>query len=112
MAVTHVRPGEVVDVRPLGATLVDHRTYTLVKTDDFEIMRLVLPAGKEIATHTAPGRITIQCLEGRVAFTTMEKEVELETGRLLYLNANEPHSVRAVEDSSLLLTILLPLKCS
>lgn len=42
--------------------------------------------------------------------TRIYQELELESGSLLYLNANEPHSVRAVEDSSLLLTILLPQK--
>jgi quercetin dioxygenase-like cupin family protein len=108
MAIPHAQPGEIMDVRPLGATLAGHKTHTLARTDHLELIRLVLPAGKEIATHTAPGQITIQCLEGRVAFSTMGKELELEAGRLFYLNAHEPHAVRAVEDSSLLLTILLP----
>lgn len=110
MAIPYAQPGEVVDIQPLGTALTEHTSRTLVKTDDLEIIRLILPAGKEIATHTAPGRITVQCLEGRVGFTTMGNDLELEAGHLLYLNANEPHSVRAADDSSLLLTILLPQK--
>lgn len=108
MAIPHAEPGEIVDVRPLGTAVADQKTHTLARTDALEIIRLVLPTGKEIATHTAPGQITVQCLEGRVAFSTMGQELELEAGRLLYLNAREPHSLRAVEDSSLLVTILLP----
>ena len=108
MAIRHAEAGEVVDVRPLGSELGDQRTHTLVKTDALELIRLVLPRGKEIAEHTAPGPITVHCLEGRVAFTTMGKEVELQPGTLLHLAAKEPHAVRAMEDSSVLLTIVLP----
>lgn len=110
MALEHAQPGTIIDVQPLGTTLRDQKTHTLAKTDEFEIIRLVLPAGKEIATHTAPGPITIQCVEGEIAFSTMGNELEMNSGQLLYLNANEPHSLRAVEDSSLLLTILLSQK--
>ena len=50
----------------------------------------------------------VQCLEGRVAFTTLGETQTLEAGRLLYLPAGEPHSVKGIENASLLLTVLLP----
>jgi quercetin dioxygenase-like cupin family protein len=108
MAIPHAGAGDVIDIRPLGPSLPQWETHTLVKTGDMEIIRLVLPQGRDIATHSAPGQITVQCLEGRVAFTALGKTVELEPGHFLYLQANDPHSLRAEEDSSLLLTILLP----
>ena len=74
---------------------------------DLELIRLVLPAGKEIPTHKAPGEITVQCLEGRVAFTAEGKTQELANGQLLYLTAGETHALKAIEDSSLLVTLLL-----
>jgi quercetin dioxygenase-like cupin family protein len=43
-----------------------------------------------------------------VAFTAFGKTQTLEAGTLLYLPTGEPHSVKGVEDASLLLTILLP----
>jgi quercetin dioxygenase-like cupin family protein len=73
-----------------------------------EIIRLVLPKDKKIATHTVPGEITVQCIEGKVAFTALEQTFDMEPSRMLYLTAGQPHSLRAVEDSSLLVTILLP----
>ena len=73
-----------------------------------EVIRLVVPAGKEIAEHKAKGEIVVQCLEGRVAFTAFGKAQNLEAGKLLYLPTGEPHTVKGVEDASLLLTILLP----
>ena len=107
MALPHAQPGQVFDVRPLGAALAETKTATLLKTKHVEVVRMVLPQGKVISEHKAPGEIIVQCLEGLVAFTTMGKEEELEAGQMLYLSAAEPHSVRAVENSSILLTILL-----
>ena len=106
MAIHHAGPGELIDIRPLGTALANEKTHALVKTDDLEIIRLVLPAGKEIPSHRAPGRLIVQCLEGRVMFSAMGSDLDLQTGHLLHLPANEPHSLRAVEASSLLLTIL------
>jgi quercetin dioxygenase-like cupin family protein len=108
MAVPHAQPGEVVDVRPLDAALGDQITRTLVKTDQMELIRLVLAPNKEIATHRAAGPIVVQCLEGHVAFTTMGKTLQLTPGCLIHLRANEPHSLKAEQAASLLLTILLP----
>ena len=108
MAIPHAEPGELIDVRPLGSNLAQARTTTLVKTETLEIIRLVIPSGKEIPRHKAHGEITVQCLEGRVAFTVGDITRDLEPGRLLYLSREEHHSLRAIEDASLLLTVLLP----
>jgi quercetin dioxygenase-like cupin family protein len=107
MAMTHAQPLEVVSVAPLGADLAEAKTAAVFKTSHVEVIRLVLPQGKELRQHTAPGEIIVQCLEGRIAFTALGKTTELGPGQLLYLSAAEPHSVRAIESSSVLLTILL-----
>ncbi len=108
MAVAHAASGEVVDVRPYGAEFGDRRTQALIKTAELEVLRLVLPRGKEIPVHSAPGRITVHCLEGRVAFTALRGTVDLERGQMLYLEPGEPHALLAHEDSSLLVTLVLP----
>ena len=107
MSIQHAAPGEVVNLL-LGASLPKTKTSTLVKTADLELIRLVLPAGKAIPTHKAPGEITVHCLEGRVTFTAAGKAHELTAGQLLYLWAAEPHALQAIENSSLLITMLLP----
>ncbi len=107
MAVQHAQPGEVVDVRPLGAALADTKTTTLFKTGSVEVVRMVMSAGKKISEHAAPGEIIVQCLEGKIAFTAMGTTNHLEAGQLLYLAAETPHSVMCREDGSFLLTILL-----
>ena len=62
----------------------------------------------EIPTHKAKGELIVQCLEGKIAFTACGKTHELEAGQLLHLPTGEPHSLRGIEDGSLMLTILLP----
>ena len=106
MSIPHAKPSDIIQL-PLGSALSESRTATLVKTKDLELIRLVLPAGKEIPSHKAPGKITVQCLEGRIAFTAEGKTQELVAGQLLYLSAGEPHAVKGVEDSSVLVTLLL-----
>ena len=110
MSIPHAVPGEVVDVRPLGAALAATVTRTLVKTDSIDVIRMIVPAGKEIPTHKAKGELIVQCLEGKIAFTSYGQTHKLVAGQLLHLSTGEPHSLRGIEDGSLLLTVLLPSK--
>lgn len=106
MSISHAKPNEVVTL-PLGTGLENSETATLVKTDDLELIRLVLRAGKEIPMHRVNGKITVQCLEGRVAWTAEGKTQELVSGQLLFLPAGEPHGLKALEASSILVTLFL-----
>ncbi len=107
MAIPHAKSGEVIDVRPLRAALATSRTTTLVKTKTLEIVRIVVPEGKEIASHDVKGEITLQCLEGRAGIVVDDMTRILEAGQLMFLAGHEHHAVRGIESSSLLLTILL-----
>lgn len=107
MAIPHAQSGDVVDVRPLGPSLATARTITLIKSKTLEILRLVVPAGKEIPSHEVPGEVVLQCLEGMVGVLVGADTRVLEAGQLLYLAGHEPHAVRGIQDASVLVTILL-----
>ena len=109
MAIHHAKSGEVTHLM-LGTALQASKTTTLVKTSELEVIRLTVPAGKEIPSHKAPGPITVQCLEGRVMFTAEGQSQELDAGTFLFLSAGEPHAVKGLQHSSLLVTILLSKK--
>jgi quercetin dioxygenase-like cupin family protein len=108
MATSEARLGELVDVRPLESALASSERVVLLRAEQVEIIRLVVPAGKEIPEHKAKGEIVVQCLEGRVAYNAFGKTLILEAGKLLYMPMGEPHSVKGIEDASLLLTVFLP----
>jgi quercetin dioxygenase-like cupin family protein len=73
-----------------------------------EVIRLIVPAGKEINEHRAKGEVIVHCLEGLVHLTAFGKAQPLRAGELMYLPTGEAHTVKGIENSSLLLTILLP----
>jgi quercetin dioxygenase-like cupin family protein len=106
MALHHAQPGEIVDLRPLGDKLKETGTTAITKSDSFEAIRLIVPAGSEIASHRVAGNITLHCLEGRVSLGLTQSTIELNSGDWIYLDSGEAHSVKGIEDSSLLLTIL------
>lgn len=110
MALDHAQPNEIIDVRPWGDALANRRTITLFKSEQLEVIRLAMAAGKVIAEHRAPGEITVQCLEGRIVFTAGGKGQELAAGQMLYLRSGDPHALEALEPSSVLVTLALPRK--
>src|SRR5262245_13757459 len=107
MAIPHAHPGEVISLQSDQAISEVAGTRTLFKTPHVEVIRLVLPQGKSIPQHQAPGEIVVQGLTGLTRFTAMDKTIEIGPGQMFYLSATEPHAVTAVEDCSFLLTILL-----
>ena len=107
MAIHHAAPAEVIDVRPLGAALKGSKTNALVKTDTLQVIRVILPAGKQLPPHRVDGEITVQCLEGQMAFDVEGTEHELAQGQMLYLAGGATHALRGITDSSALVTILL-----
>lgn len=107
MAIAHAVSGQPTDVSPLGAALPGARTIALFKTDEIEVIRLVLPAGKSMTPHKVAGAITVQCIEGRVNITSDDGSHILSAGQLLFLPGGVQHGLVALEDSSALLTIVL-----
>jgi quercetin dioxygenase-like cupin family protein len=108
MALNHLKPGDVANLAPLGNKLADAKTSALAKSNSFETIRLVVPAGKTIPAHDVPGEITLHCLEGRAAIQLDDRVIELSAGEWTFLEGGRRHAVRGIEDASLLLTILFP----
>ena len=107
MAIPHAKPGELIDLRPLGPASAGTKSHTLIKTGMLEVIRIVMPAGKELPPHAVPGEITVQCLEGQVEFHIGQVPHAMTEGTMLYVGAGEQHSLRAEQDSTVLVTIVL-----
>jgi quercetin dioxygenase-like cupin family protein len=107
MATTHAASGELIDIRPFGPALPHVASETLVRADHLEIFRLVLLAGKSLRGHDHPRIITIQCIEGRIELVVDGRTLAMHAGSMVYLSGGTPHELRAVEDSSLLITLLV-----
>lgn len=107
MALHHAASGELIDIRPLGDSLPENPSTALFKTPTLEVMRLVLPAGREVPEHRVAGEITLQCLEGKIELRAHSKTQTLEPGTMVFLEAHVDYALRAVENTSVLMTILV-----
>ena len=106
MALPQAQSGQIIDISPLGNGLRSAVSTALFKAEDLEVMRLVLLSGKGIPPHKVAGEVTIQCIEGVVEVSSDEVQT-LEAGKMMYLRGDEVHSLRAIEDASMLVTIFL-----
>lgn len=107
MAMTHMAPGQARSVRPLAQQLRDSKTAALFKSQDLEVIRLVLRAGSGVPPHKVSGEMTIHCLEGCLELRIDDALVRLYPGELLFLKRLQRHALQAVEDSSALITMVL-----
>ena len=106
MSLHHAASGEVIDIRPFGDKLPWAESIALIRTEEFEVMRLVLQHGKSIPEHHIPGDFSLQCLEGTVELQVGNQQVVLEPGSLVFVEGNTPYALRALDHSSLLMTMV------
>ncbi|MET0267869.1 MAG: cupin domain-containing protein [Duganella sp.] len=107
MALEHATSGQVINLIRAAEDPARFAAIALAKTEQIELIRMVLPAGKEMPEHHVRGEITFQCLAGEIAFITGERSVTLQAGELLFLEGGAPHAVRALTDAVALVTIVL-----
>lgn len=98
---------ETMMVRSLQEDFGTSRSTVLLSTDRVKVVRLSLKATETIKEHRAHGPLVVHCLEGKVDFPVEGKSLQLCSGDLLHLARREPHSVHAIEDSVLLLTVVI-----
>src|SRR4051812_15914339 len=107
MAIPHAQPDQPLSIYSAAGTSSPQQTMTLIKRDSLEVIRVVMPKGKQLTRHKVPGEIMLQCLPGSATLNFGERECELSPGVLTYLSGGQEHSLTANTDSSLLLTIVL-----
>lgn len=86
----------------------DRNAITIFKSDGMRLVLIALHTGAELKTHTAPGIISVQVLEGEIIFGTEQKTAKLTEGQMITLHKGVPHSVFANKESTFLLTLSIP----
>jgi len=107
MAIPHASSGQVVEILSSDGTLPSDQSYAIFKSEQLEVMRLVLPAGKAFPPHRVAGEITVQCLAGRLELNVDGTRQLLRAGQLMFLEAGVQHGLVGVDDAIALLTIVL-----
>ncbi|MFF7249629.1 cupin domain-containing protein [Embleya sp. NPDC008237] len=68
---------------------------------------IALTAGNSLAEHESPGEASLIVLTGRIRLTADDESVEGTSGDLLVI-PRAPHSLEALEDSAVILTVGKP----
>jgi quercetin dioxygenase-like cupin family protein len=107
MAIHHASSGELVNLRPLEVPLTEAQSTTVLRDPQLKVMRLVLPAGKELPEHAVEGPITMHCLQGAIDVTAHGTCKRMVAGDLMYLESKASHMLRAREDTAMLVSIVV-----
>ncbi len=111
MTAFDARAGRVIDPYPREGQFRSQQSTVLLKTDNVELIRLMLSAGASSPMQSSRGELIIQCLEGHIEFVragALESWESLSAGELIYLAAGSSSELRATEDSIILMTHLIP----
>jgi quercetin dioxygenase-like cupin family protein len=78
----------------------------LAESRAFRLLLLSLRSGQQLRTHRTRSRALIQVLEGRVVCVLPRSRVNMGAGTLLQLAPQVAHSVEALSDAVLLVTLV------
>jgi quercetin dioxygenase-like cupin family protein len=83
----------------------DRHGSSLVKGDGINVALMMLKKGAKLQQHHTRAPITVQVIEGRINFVAKGKTQLVTAGTIVALDRAIEHSVEAVEESALLLTV-------
>ena len=101
MATTHAAPGQLIDLFSSEGP----ESIALIRDEHFEVFRLGMSAGKTLPEHQLASLSTIQCLRGRIEIDAQGRKQAMPAGSMMYLESCEPRTIRALDDSSILVTM-------
>ncbi|HEY9361820.1 MAG TPA: cupin domain-containing protein [Chitinophagaceae bacterium] len=84
----------------------DHNAITVFKTDALRLVLIAMHQNAELPKHDAEGVISVQVIEGNIEFITDERTAHLGQKQVVTLHAGIPHSLKANEESVILLTVV------
>jgi quercetin dioxygenase-like cupin family protein len=107
MALPHAQPMDVINVGPFGEELHGTVSTSLIKTEQIQLLHMVLSAHQDQPQHHVDKECTIHCLEGEVEVVTGSGVRKLRPGNVIVLPARQQHALRARAESAVLVTLLL-----
>ena len=81
-------------------------TMILLKSPEKRMVLTALHEGMEIKSFQANDSISFQIIEGELMFRTHKESVSLQKGQILTLNENIKYSLKSIEETVFILTIL------
>ena len=83
----------------------DRHGSSLVKGESVNVALMMLKKGAKLQEHHTRAPITVQVIEGKINFVAKSKSQIANAGMLIALDRAIEHSIEAVEESALVLTV-------
>jgi quercetin dioxygenase-like cupin family protein len=83
----------------------DRHGSSLVKGDGINVALMLLKKGAKMQEHHTRAPITVQVIDGRINFIANGKTQAATAGMLVALDRGIEHSVEALEESAIVLTV-------
>ena len=79
---------------------------TFAQNSSLSLTLFAFDKGEGVSTHTAPGDAMVQVLDGEATVNVDGKEMTVCAGQVVVMPADIPHSVTAVKQFKMLLTVV------
>jgi quercetin dioxygenase-like cupin family protein len=79
---------------------------TLIDREAGTVTLFAFDQGQGLSEHAAPYEALVQVIEGKVEITISGRSHQLKAGEMIFLPANEPHSLKARSKFKMLLTMI------
>ncbi len=86
----------------------DRNSMTLAKESDFRLLLTVLRPGAALEEQDGEGRMSVQLLDGAATLELPGGTADLRAGQVATVDAGNPWSLRARDDSAVLVTMAAP----
>lgn len=87
----------------------DERSKTILNNGHSRMTLVSSDVGEGVDTHRATVPATAIVLEGEITLRAGEEDFNLKPGEVMLLEANEPHSLKAIKKSTVVVTRLASL---
>jgi len=84
----------------VSRTIIDKKTGT--------VTFFAFDEGQGLSEHTAPFDALVYLLEGEADIVISGKPIRLKDGEMVIMPANQPHALRAITSSKMILTMIRP----
>lgn len=80
-------------------------SIVLAKSDNYNYTLMCLSAGTDIDEHTSTKTGAVIVLRGKGRFRLYNSDIEMKPGVFIFMPADAPHSLKAEEDTAILLLL-------
>lgn len=89
-------------MKKIIANILDGKFEHLVDENNLQITHLQIKSGEEIPSHKSDKSVIVVIYKGKVDFSGENNKEIIIPGDIIVMNPNEIHSLKAIEDSDLM----------